>query len=163
MQSCLRRRGLLWFGELGGIFIPEHLHVSAYAVISLAWGHVGHAAVAGEATGEWEGESLWFTAPSAAAAQERARVRQALLDSISIGFSDPSPLWLQRRPLHWWFPGNCFELRPLASRGPAQRLNHRQPAFNGERTASLQTWEWLDTHSFAGQGRISSLGARFIL
>ena len=51
----------------------------------------------------------------------------------------------------------------FASRGPAQRLSHRQPAFNGERTASLQTREWLDPHSFASQGCISSMGARFIL
>lgn len=151
---------LIW--GVGGIFIPEHLHVSAHAVVSLPWGYTGRAAVAGEAAGKWEVESLWSTAPSTGETQERARVRQPLLDSISTGFSGPSPLWPQRS-LHWQFPGNCFWLRPLASRGPAQRLGHRQPAFSGERTASLQTREQLDPHSFAGQGHISSPGARFIL
>lgn len=151
---------LVW--GVGVIFIPEHLHVRAHAVTSLPWGYTGRAAVAGEAAGKWEVESLWPTAPSTGETQERARVRQTLLDSISTGFSGPSPLWPQRS-LHWQFPGNCFWLRPLASRGPAQRLGHKQPAFSGERTASLQTQEWLDPHSFAGQGHISSPGARFIL
>lgn len=65
----------LWVWGVGGIFIPEHLHVSAYAVISLPWGHVGRAAVAGKSHRRVRRGELVSTAPSAAAAQERARVR----------------------------------------------------------------------------------------
>ena len=102
--------GLGSWGEYLFQSISTLVHI---AVISLPWGYIGRVAIAGEAAGEWEGENLWSTAPSAAAAQEGARVRQALLDSISTGFSDPSPLWPQRRSLHWRFPGNCLGLRPL--------------------------------------------------